>query len=861
MGVNDTGGNPAFTYTEIESPYDDSTAIKTSVVGNTYSMCPSQYIEKTFNLSGNTDETKLKAYLEFTSTMDYYNFPYVVVYLFDNDNYQLGHQIYYGKGVISGIYANYASNNPASYTELSASSGDMILDLSKMGSDIEFNKIKIVLANYACIGQNSIIFDHLRVINGSFDNGTGTTLTATDNCPGVQVEASIPSGSFFPVGTTPVTLTATDAAGNTTTCTFTVTVEDNEAPVVVCQNLDFLLNENGQVTITAEEIDGGSTDNCGIESMELDRYTFDLDDAGENEVTLTVTDIYGNSASCIATIQIINQPPEIITTVLIFADEGETVKLDASESYDPEGQDITFFWSAIDESQASLIVFDDPTSPTPSFVAPEVGEFTVIKLLLRVNDGANTTSEIIELRINDVPDKKPVADAGTDFDVDEGTTGFLDGTGSFDPEGETITFLWTTDLELDDPSSATPSFVAPLFNKDTTVMAVLVVNDGVFDSEPDTVRITIKDVNHAPVANAGYDVTVYEGEEFTLDGSASDDPDGDEISFLWASDYFTIDDPTLETIALLAPDVPMNMTIPVKLTVSDGELDSQPDTVWVTIIKLNNAPVAHAGDDVTVNEGETFTLDGSGSNDPDGDEISFLWSTGSLMVEENSLPVITATAPEVEKDTTFPVILVVNDGELNSQPDTVYVTVLQVNKAPSFDEIEHVTADIGYGFSVTVSASDPDALDELIIFADDLPDWLVLTDNGDGTAVLHTDSIPRLESLLGEHSFTIQVTDGTETVETQFNLTVSIKTGLTDLTLSSLKLYPNPTSDFVNIRFDSLPEKETKIQVYNQLGQSILIMQARETVTRVNLSPNPAGLYYIKITSNGFSKTEKIILR
>src|SRR5690606_17606431 len=159
-----------------------------------------------------------------------------------------------GNGVISGLYANRATSNPDIYTELSDASGDMILDLSKMGSDIEFNKIKIVLANYACIGQNSIIFDHLRVINGSFDSGTGTILTASDNCPGVQVEASIPSGSFFPVGTTPVTLTATDAAGNETSCTFNITVEDTEAPVAECGS-----GENGINVLLLWDTDNANT--------------------------------------------------------------------------------------------------------------------------------------------------------------------------------------------------------------------------------------------------------------------------------------------------------------------------------------------------------------------------------------------------------------------------------------------------------------------------------------------------------------------------------------------------------------------------------------------------------------------------
>ncbi|HMI31527.1 MAG TPA: HYR domain-containing protein, partial [Candidatus Limnocylindrales bacterium] len=57
--------------------------------------------------------------------------------------------------------------------------------------------------------------------------------TATDNCPGVGLVSSSPaSGSVFPVGTTTVTSTVTDAHGNTQTSTFTVTVNDTEKPVL-----------------------------------------------------------------------------------------------------------------------------------------------------------------------------------------------------------------------------------------------------------------------------------------------------------------------------------------------------------------------------------------------------------------------------------------------------------------------------------------------------------------------------------------------------------------------------------------------------------------------------------------------------
>lgn len=58
------------------------------------------------------------------------------------------------------------------------------------------------------------------------------TATATDNCPGVTLSCSPPSGSTFSVGATTVTCTATDAVGNTATCTFTVTVVDNQPPSI-----------------------------------------------------------------------------------------------------------------------------------------------------------------------------------------------------------------------------------------------------------------------------------------------------------------------------------------------------------------------------------------------------------------------------------------------------------------------------------------------------------------------------------------------------------------------------------------------------------------------------------------------------
>ncbi len=93
--------------------------------------------------------------------------------------------------------------------------------------------------------------------------------TATDNCSGVLLSYLPASGSMFPVGTTSVTATATDAAGNHATCTFTVTVTDNEPPVIsgLAADPDTLWPPNHKLKDVV--VNYTSTDNCGVVSCEV----------------------------------------------------------------------------------------------------------------------------------------------------------------------------------------------------------------------------------------------------------------------------------------------------------------------------------------------------------------------------------------------------------------------------------------------------------------------------------------------------------------------------------------------------------------------------------------------------------------
>jgi hypothetical protein len=392
--------------------------------------------------------------------------------------------------------------------------------------------------------------------------------------------------------------------------------------------------------------------------------------------------------------------------------------------------------------------------------------------------------------------------------------------------------------------------------------------------------VEIVSSNQPPVADAGDDQTVSTGQTVTLDGSGSSDPDGDALTYAW-----TLTDPDGNAAALSNPAAvtptfvaALRGTYTATLVVNDGALESDPDLVLVEVVNRPPVAVADVENEPPVIVGQTVTLDGSGSSDPDGDPLTYAWTlTGPGYTGE----ALTGVSPTfcAATDSDYTATLVVNDGTVDSAPtEDAEVTVTAVPLSGALDaladDVEALLAsdELNRGQANALSVKlrqakrllargkTAEALDVLAGFRQQVLDlWQldgVLTQAQAEALVASVDAIT---GAVGSPCSSTAALAATALPPVDFGL----ETAPAEFALSAA--YPNPFNPTTTISFD-LPEASfVNLSVYSILGQQVAQLvneqksPGRYTVS-FDASTLSSGVYLYRLQTDSYMETMQMTL-
>jgi hypothetical protein len=446
---------------------------------------------------------------------------------------------------------------------------------------------------------------------------------------------------------------------------------------------------------------------------------------------LLVNDGFSDSVPSFITVHVdnTNDPPvavakagltvDTLTQGPVNVNQGDVVLLDGNSSNDINGDTLSYSWTEL----SNTITINNKNTANASFTATAPLGGASYDFKLTVNDGEFSSDSIVHVTVAHV-NHDPVADAGPDQSVPEGTTGVqLDGSNSMDTNGDTLIYSWLqtagTAVALTGGGTSMPTFTAPPVGpggEDLTFE--LTVNDGHGGSSTDSVTITVQYVNEPPLADAGSGQTRDENTVVTLDASASSDPDGNTLTYSWShvsGPGIALSDNTAQKPTFLAPFVDrFEADVVMQLTVDDGYGGTDSDQVTIHIHNVNHPPVADAGNNFSVQWGHLVNLSGSGT-DPDTEEqpdLTYQWIAPAGVTLSGTGANVSFTAPPApqpmysgEQILTF--TLRVTDPNGAYSDDDINVTVTNNGFNPIANAGGNKTVDEHSAVTLNGSGSDP----------------------------------------------------------------------------------------------------------------------------------------------------------
>ena len=295
-------------------------------------------------------------------------------------------------------------------------------------------------------------------------------------------------GSSFATGITTVTYTSTDSDGMASTCSFTVTVNDYELPVVSCKNITVNLDASGNATIAPSDVlTAAPADNCAIAGVTLSRSAFTCADLGSVNVTVTATDASGNAASCNAVVTIADP----FTTAIGAGPDAEICTTQPTYLISgASASNMTLAWSTSGSG-----TFSDPAAVNPVYTrgATDLTEVTLTLTGTKLNGCPETLADAMTLKFAG----EPSVSAGTDKDLCSGTTTVT----LSDATATNGTISWTTsgNGSFSDPANANPVYTFGSSDAGPVTLTITVTSDAC-GTVSDNLVITF---TTQPVADAG----------------------------------------------------------------------------------------------------------------------------------------------------------------------------------------------------------------------------------------------------------------------------------------------------------------------------------------------------------------------
>ena len=377
--------------------------------------------------------------------------------------------------------------------------------------------------------------------------------------------------------------------------------------------------------------------------------TFFITDNNKNLLPITLP-IY---------IQRKNNRPDIKLSLEYLAD-CHSVFFDASETKDPEGDEIMFFWEFGDGKKGK------GAKTTHKYEAS--GHYDA-KLIVTDFSGQIYNSKKTEFKV--IVNQQPVANAGPDIISSPNTELTFDASKSIDSDGNIIKYFWN----FGDGNRATGKIAKNSFWKPDRYKVTLRVkdnSDSPCNSSSDTSEVWI---NASPVLEIGNDIIASPGQKINFSGENSKDSDGKIVSYDW--DFGDLNNAKgVNTIHAYEKPGSYQVTLTIK---DDANVDNSQafDTLKVFV---NDRPVANAGKDKRVSANQTILFDASDSIDRDGKIIFYEWNLGDGTILKGK-----KVKHSYEQPGVYTATLLVQDNSRSTSDKDKDFTVVIINHPPIAD--------------------------------------------------------------------------------------------------------------------------------------------------------------------------------